>query len=165
MRPTTLLFIFAASSTLLLVPATADACSPIYFGDSEITEDDTPECLTISGMEFFDDGWEVGAIAVQNDCDQPASFDCIGDGRECGPIEVSAGQGLELRVPSGTTTLQWTIVDESGLVSFRLDGEWGDCGGRNGCAMAQGSADDTQSAPMALVLAAFGLFVVRKRRA
>jgi MYXO-CTERM domain-containing protein len=31
--------------------------------------------------------------------------------------------------------------------------------------MAQGSADDTQSAPMALVLAAFGLFVVRKRRA
>lgn len=114
-------------SVTLIVALTAineaHACSPGESHWGEITADDTPECLRVSGP------WEnnAGMISVDNTCDVDAVFEAL----ECGAcdsnIVVAAGEYSSITVESrthhelgsGTETEQvynWTMDNQTGRI-------------------------------------------------
>ena len=149
-----------ALAALALPPRTADACSPIYSGQTAVTESDTPECLTISGQDFYDDGMATALLTVSNGCDELVLIECVTDPNSvCTPTEVGAGLVSQVAVPTAGGTVQWTLADESGQTSYSVDGDWGGCGplGPFGCSASRTRTDGVS------LLALLGLLGLRKR--
>ena len=136
-KPLALALLLLATTALDARPA--NACSPVYNGQTTITASDTPECLSIVGQDFYDDGMGSSTITVSNGCDEPVQVECVSDPNGiCSPIEVPAGSVSQMTVLMSGGVVQWTIADESGQATYAVSGDWGGgCpAGPFGCATA-----------------------------
>ncbi len=129
--------IVAAAFVAASLPAIAAACTPVFEGSTVITTDTTPECLTVTGQNFYSFGDTV-EIHVRNGCDHPVRIACGPDG-PCGidevldgqAVEFAAGQSALMRVPfADGYVLTWSTDDDMGELGYGIGaGEWSDCGG------------------------------------
>ena len=161
----TLLVACSAALAVLVAPlGSAFACSPAWSGAVTINSADTPECLRVSGGSFDDSGSGLAPLQVQNNCDDPVEIDCPNDPYDiCAPTIVPAGSVAEVRVVFNGPA-QWTIEDESGLIEYASEGEWGDCPPMTPLGCSVGAPRPTDGANGALGLLVFGLLVQSRRR-
>ncbi|MFT7621600.1 MAG: hypothetical protein ACI9WU_000764 [Myxococcota bacterium] len=125
-------FAFGLRALLLVVvgvgmflPSSLDACSAIWFGQTEITGDDTPDCLRIDGVDFADDQGARADLQVTNSCASPVTIDCSWPA--CGdPTEVPVGASDLYRF-QGSGEISWIVDAEFGAISVTDDGQWSDC--------------------------------------